>query len=136
MSTPPPRAPLDNADAIAAGSSAAALAAAVGGRVPHAPAPGGIELRLTGARAGYGAVEVLHGLDLVVPAGKVTALLGVNGAGKSTTLRVLAGLVPRRRGPRAAPRPRPAGGRRAPGRPAPASRRSRSCRHRRCRGAR
>jgi branched-chain amino acid transport system ATP-binding protein len=99
MSTPPPRAPLDNADAIAAGSSAAALAAAVGGRVPHAPAPGGIELRLTGARAGYGAVEVLHGLDLVVPAGKVTALLGVNGAGKSTTLRVLAGLVPLGSGP-------------------------------------
>jgi branched-chain amino acid transport system ATP-binding protein len=83
--------------AVAAGSSASALAAAVGPRA-GAPAPGGIELRLTGARAGYGAVEVLHGLDLVIPAGRVTALLGVNGAGKSTTLRVLAGVVPLRGG--------------------------------------
>jgi branched-chain amino acid transport system ATP-binding protein len=56
------------------------------------------ELELTGARAGYGTVEVLHGLDLTIPAGKVTALLGANGAGKSTTLRVLAGLVPLRSG--------------------------------------
>ncbi|WP_250282935.1 MULTISPECIES: ATP-binding cassette domain-containing protein [unclassified Frankia] len=56
------------------------------------------ELVLTGARAGYGTIEVLHGLDLTVPAGKVTALLGVNGAGKSTTLRVLAGVLPLRSG--------------------------------------
>ncbi|WP_462187788.1 MULTISPECIES: ABC transporter ATP-binding protein [unclassified Frankia] len=56
------------------------------------------ELELTGARAGYGTVEVLHGLDLAIPAGKVTALLGVNGAGKSTTLRMLAGLIPLRSG--------------------------------------
>ncbi|ABD10237.1 amino acid/amide ABC transporter ATP-binding protein 2, HAAT family [Frankia casuarinae] len=56
------------------------------------------ELELTGARAGYGTVEVLHGLDLAIPPGKVTALLGVNGAGKSTTLRVLAGLIPLRSG--------------------------------------
>jgi branched-chain amino acid transport system ATP-binding protein len=63
-----------------------------------AAAPPGVELRLTGARAGYGTVEVLHGLDLTIPAGRVTALLGANGAGKSTTLRVLAGLVPMRSG--------------------------------------
>ncbi|WP_239308661.1 MULTISPECIES: ABC transporter ATP-binding protein [unclassified Frankia] len=56
------------------------------------------ELILTGARAGYRTIEVLHGLDLTVPAGKVTALLGVNGAGKSSTLRVLAGLLPLRSG--------------------------------------
>jgi branched-chain amino acid transport system ATP-binding protein len=56
------------------------------------------ELVLTGARAGYGTVEVLHGLDLTVPQGKITALLGANGAGKSTTLRVLAGLIPLRSG--------------------------------------
>jgi branched-chain amino acid transport system ATP-binding protein len=51
-----------------------------------------IELR--GLRAGYGAIEVLHGIDLQVPAGSVTALLGPNGAGKTTTLRTLAGLHP------------------------------------------
>jgi branched-chain amino acid transport system ATP-binding protein len=55
-------------------------------------APPLIELR--GLRAGYGAIEVLHGVDLAVPAGSVTALLGPNGAGKTTTLRTLAGLHP------------------------------------------
>jgi branched-chain amino acid transport system ATP-binding protein len=51
-----------------------------------------VELR--GLRAGYGAIEVLHGVDLTVPAGSVTALLGPNGAGKTTALRTLAGLHP------------------------------------------
>lgn len=51
-------------------------------------------LRLSGIRAGYGQIEVLHGVDLVVPAGEVVGLLGANGAGKSTLLRVAAGLVP------------------------------------------
>jgi branched-chain amino acid transport system ATP-binding protein len=55
-------------------------------------APPLIELRRL--RAGYGAIEVLHGIDLAVPAGSVTALLGPNGAGKTTTLRTLAGLHP------------------------------------------
>jgi branched-chain amino acid transport system ATP-binding protein len=89
-----------SSSAIAAGSSSSALAAAAAAsaRSFGEPAADGIELRLTGARAGYGAVEVLHGLDLVIPSGKVTAMLGVNGAGKSTTLRVLAGLVPLRSG--------------------------------------
>jgi branched-chain amino acid transport system ATP-binding protein len=62
------------------------------------PAPVRPELVLRGARAGYGTVEVLHGLDLSIPSGQVTALLGANGAGKSTTLRVLAGLIPLRAG--------------------------------------
>jgi branched-chain amino acid transport system ATP-binding protein len=56
------------------------------------------ELILTGARAGYRTIEVLHGLNLTIPTGTVTALLGANGAGKSTTLRVLAGLLPLRSG--------------------------------------
>jgi branched-chain amino acid transport system ATP-binding protein len=57
-----------------------------------------VELSLRGLRAGYGAVEVLHGVDLDVPAGALTALLGPNGAGKTTLLSVVAGLLPVRRG--------------------------------------
>jgi branched-chain amino acid transport system ATP-binding protein len=53
-----------------------------------------VRISLRGARAGYGPVEVLHGIDLAVPARGITALLGHNGAGKTTTLRVLAGLLP------------------------------------------
>jgi branched-chain amino acid transport system ATP-binding protein len=53
-----------------------------------------VALSLRGVRAGYGAVEVLHGVDLDVPAGAVTALLGPNGAGKTTLLSVVAGLLP------------------------------------------
>ena len=52
-----------------------------------------VELQVRGLRAGYGPVEVLHGVDLDVPAGRVTAVLGRNGAGKTTLLRTLAGLM-------------------------------------------
>ena len=41
--------------------------------------------------AAYGRIEVLHGIDLVLPRGKVVALLGPNGSGKSTTLKVASG---------------------------------------------
>jgi branched-chain amino acid transport system ATP-binding protein len=51
-------------------------------------------LSVRGLRAGYGPVEVLHGVDLDVPAGRVTALVGRNGAGKTTLLRTVAGLLP------------------------------------------
>jgi branched-chain amino acid transport system ATP-binding protein len=44
-------------------------------------------------RAGYGRIEVLHGIDMSLPFGTTVALVGANGAGKSTVLRVLAGLV-------------------------------------------
>lgn len=52
-----------------------------------------VELRVRGLRAGYGPVEVLHGVDLDFPAGWVTGVLGRNGAGKTTLLRTLAGLI-------------------------------------------
>ena len=51
-------------------------------------------LELRELRAAYGAIEVLHGIDMVVPAGGIFAVLGPNGAGKSTMLRVIAGLHP------------------------------------------
>jgi len=51
-------------------------------------------LQLTGVVGGYGAVRILHGVDLTAEAGGVTALIGSNGAGKSTTLRTVAGLLP------------------------------------------
>jgi len=50
-------------------------------------------LRLEGVRAGYGAVEVLRGLDLQVGEGELVCLIGANGAGKTSTLRSISGLL-------------------------------------------
>ena len=53
-------------------------------------------LELIDVRAGYGRIDVLHGVTLRIPRGKVMALLGANGAGKSTTVQVAGGrLVPK-----------------------------------------
>ncbi|MFC9328478.1 ABC transporter ATP-binding protein [Kitasatospora sp. NPDC057015] len=52
-----------------------------------------VEAELRAVRVRYGLVEALHGVDLVCPAGRVTLLLGRNGAGRSTVLRTLAGAV-------------------------------------------
>jgi branched-chain amino acid transport system ATP-binding protein len=49
-------------------------------------------LQLQGVHTHIGAYHILHGVDLVVPEGEVTMLLGRNGAGKSTTLRTIMGL--------------------------------------------
>jgi branched-chain amino acid transport system ATP-binding protein len=49
-------------------------------------------LSLQGVHTHIGAYHILHGVDLDVPAGQVTMLLGRNGAGKSTTLRTVMGL--------------------------------------------
>jgi ABC-2 type transport system ATP-binding protein len=48
-------------------------------------------IEVHGLRKAYGSHEVLHGLDLDVPAGRVFALLGPNGAGKTTTVEILEG---------------------------------------------
>ena len=50
-------------------------------------------LDVSGLHAGYGEVQVLHGLDFTVGLGGITVLLGANGAGKTTTLRALSGMV-------------------------------------------
>jgi branched-chain amino acid transport system ATP-binding protein len=49
-------------------------------------------LKLEGVHTHIGAYHILHGVDLVVPKGQLTMLLGRNGAGKTTTLRTIMGL--------------------------------------------
>ncbi len=51
-------------------------------------------LELKHVSAGYGRIEALSGVSLKVPEGGIVALLGANGAGKSTTLNVISGIVP------------------------------------------
>ena len=55
-------------------------------------------LTLTGVNTHIGPYHILQGVDLAVPRGALTMLLGRNGAGKSTTLKAIAGLAPPRRG--------------------------------------
>ena len=50
-------------------------------------------LSIQGVHAGYGNVEVLHGIDIEVPVGSIVAVLGPNGAGKTTLCNVLAGML-------------------------------------------
>src|SRR6058998_3126329 len=49
-------------------------------------------LTLEGVHTHIGAYHILHGVDLVIPRGQLTMLLGRNGAGKTTTLRTIMGL--------------------------------------------
>jgi branched-chain amino acid transport system ATP-binding protein len=55
-------------------------------------------LSVRGLHAWYGESHVLHGVDLKVARGEVVTLLGRNGAGRTTTLRAILGLVGKRRG--------------------------------------
>ena len=51
-----------------------------------------ILLQLEGVHTHIGAYHILHGVNLAVPRGQLTMLLGRNGAGKTTTLRTIMGL--------------------------------------------
>jgi branched-chain amino acid transport system ATP-binding protein len=55
-------------------------------------------LEVNGLRAGYGPAEILFGVSLRLARGEVAALMGRNGAGKSTTLKAIMGLLPPRAG--------------------------------------
>lgn len=50
-------------------------------------------LSLSKVSAGYGRIEILHGIDLAVGEGEIVTIVGANGAGKTTLLRVLSGLT-------------------------------------------
>jgi ABC-type branched-subunit amino acid transport system ATPase component len=103
--------PVDTIDAVTQEEELAALAEAeqharamltegavhsVGDLPDEVPADAVLVVR--GLHAGYEAVEVLHGIDLVVRAGEITALLGANGSGKTTLCSTISGLVPVRAG--------------------------------------
>jgi branched-chain amino acid transport system ATP-binding protein len=55
-------------------------------------------LTITDLHAAYGKVEVLHGISLEVPKGKLVTLIGSNGAGKTTTMRAISGMIKPRSG--------------------------------------
>ena len=50
-------------------------------------------LTINNLSAGYGKVQVLHGVSIEVPKGKVVTLIGSNGAGKTTTMRAVSGMI-------------------------------------------
>jgi len=70
------------------------------------PSPGGVSafaprfefLRVTNLHAFYGESHILHGIDFAVQRGELVTLLGRNGAGRTTTLKAILGLVGRRTG--------------------------------------
>jgi len=63
-----------------------------------AKASTGALMEIRGLEAWYGESHVLHGVDIDIREGEVVTLLGRNGAGKTSTLRSMMGLVPRRTG--------------------------------------
>jgi len=50
-------------------------------------------LKIKNLSAGYGKVQVLHGISIDVPRGQVVTLIGSNGAGKTTTMRAVSGMI-------------------------------------------
>ncbi|TAL81201.1 MAG: ABC transporter ATP-binding protein [Beijerinckiaceae bacterium] len=57
---------------------------------------GDVVLEIAGLHAGYGAVPVLHGIDICVREGEIVCLVGSNGAGKTTLLRAISRIIPAR----------------------------------------
>jgi len=55
-------------------------------------------LEVSELRAGYGAGDVLQGIDLAIGPGEIVAVLGRNGVGKSTLMKAVIGILPARRG--------------------------------------
>ena len=55
-------------------------------------------LELRNVSAAYGNIQVLHDIDIVINRGEIITLIGANGAGKSTTLMAISGIVPTRSG--------------------------------------
>ena len=53
-----------------------------------------IALSIKGLTVNYGAIQAVKGIDIEVHEGSVVALLGANGAGKTSTLRTISGLTP------------------------------------------
>ncbi len=64
-------------------------------KTPVAAEAGTTVLDVKGLAAGYAGAPVVHGVDLTVRTGEVVALLGLNGAGKTTALLAIAGVLPR-----------------------------------------
>jgi branched-chain amino acid transport system ATP-binding protein len=58
----------------------------------------GAALALEGVDAGYGPLPILHDVSLRVAAGEIVSLVGANGAGKTTVIKTIVGLVRARRG--------------------------------------
>lgn len=53
-----------------------------------------MQLEVSALKSGYDKVQILHGVDITVPAGEITTVLGANGAGKSTLMKTIAGHLP------------------------------------------
>ena len=69
------------------------MTAVVDPAVENGAPPTYAPLALHDVRAGYGRIEILHGVDVAIERSAITALLGPNGAGKTTTLHVMSGLL-------------------------------------------
>jgi ABC-2 type transport system ATP-binding protein len=70
-----------------------ATSAVAGERPASADAPSGLAIETSGLTKRFGGVPAVDGLDLAVPEGSVYGFLGPNGSGKTTTIRVLLGLI-------------------------------------------